>query len=135
MSSIVDLPEHRFVETNGVKMAVYEQGEGFPVVLCHGFPELAYSWRYQLPAFVGTGFRAIAPDQRGYGLTEGPHGTEDTDIHQLCADLIGLLDALDIEKAVFCGHDWGGIIVWIMPQLHPERVAGVIGLNTPFMPR
>ncbi|MCE9522738.1 MAG: alpha/beta hydrolase [Alphaproteobacteria bacterium] len=125
----------RYVEKNGIRMAVYEQGAGVPVVMCHGFPELAYSWRHQLPALVDAGFHAIAPDQRGYGLTDRPEAIESYDIHHLTGDLVGMLDALKIEKAVFIGHDWGGFVTWFMPLLHPHRVAGVVGVNTPFMPR
>ncbi len=125
----------RYVETNGIRMAVYDQGKGVPVVMCHGFPELAYSWRHQIPAVAGAGFHAIAPDQRGYGHTDRPAAIEDYDIHHLTGDLVGMLDALKIDKAVFVGHDWGGFVVWQMPLLHPSRVAGVIGVNTPFMPR
>jgi pimeloyl-ACP methyl ester carboxylesterase len=125
----------RYVETNGIRMAVYEEGAGVPVVMSHGFPELAYSWRHQIPAVARAGFRAIAPDQRGYGFTDRPQPIESYDIHHLTADLVGLLDALKIEKAVFAGHDWGGIVTWAMPLLHPHRVLGVIGVNTPFLPR
>lgn len=127
--------EPRMIKTNGITMAVYEQGEGFPIVFCHGFPELAYSWRLQLPALAGAGYRAIAPDQRGYGLTERPADVTEYDIHKLCGDMVGMLDELEISKAVFCGHDWGGFIVWMMALLHPDRTAGVIGVNTPYMPR
>lgn len=123
------------VPTNGITMAYYEQGEGIPVILCHGFPELAYSWRSQLPALANAGFRAIAPDQRGYGLTSAPVETESYDMPHLMADLIGLLDALELEKAVFCGHDWGGLVTWNIPLYYPDRVLGVIGVNTPFVPR
>jgi pimeloyl-ACP methyl ester carboxylesterase len=131
------LPEPKFVNTNGIRLAVYEDGpkDGVAVVMCHGFPELAYSWRYQIPALAKAGFRAIAPDQRGYGLTTRPDKVEEYDIHHLTGDMVGMLDSLGIEKAVFAGHDWGGFVVWYMPLLHPKRVAGVIGLNTPFMPR
>ncbi|REK13019.1 MAG: alpha/beta hydrolase [Planctomycetota bacterium] len=129
------LPKPEFVETNGIRMAVYEQGQGLPVVLCHGFPELAYSWRHQLPALAEAGYRAIAPDQRGYGLTEQPEDVDAYTIVHLCDDLAGLLDAQKIDKAVFVGHDWGGMVVWMMPLLHPDRVLGVVGVNTPFMPR
>ena len=125
----------RYVETNGIRMAVYDQGKGVPVVMCHGFPELAYSWRHQIPAIANAGFHAIAPDQRGYGLTDRPPAIEDYDIHHLTGDLVGMLDAMKIDKAVFVGHDWGGFVVWHMPLLHPNRVAGVIGVNTPFLPR
>lgn len=126
-----DFPEPGFIQTNGIRMAVYEQGSGFPVVLCHGFPELAFSWRYQLPALAAAGFRAIAPDQRGYGRTDKPEAVENYDIKHLTDDLAGLLDELGLVKAVFCGHDWGGHVAWEMPILHPDRVAGVIGINTP----
>ena len=133
-------PEPHYVETNGIRMAVYEQGpkDGVPVVMCHGFPELGYSWRHQLPAVAGAGFRAIAPDQRGYGNTGGPKGPDAVplyDIAHLTDDLAGMLDALGIDKAVFVGHDWGGMVAWQMPLRHPDRVAGVIGVNTPFIPR
>lgn len=127
--------EPMFIETNGIRMAVYEQGKGMPIVFSHGFPELAYSWRDQLPAVAKAGFRAIAPDQRGYGKTGCPKEIASYDIHHLCGDMAGLLDEFGIEKAVFCGHDWGGLVVWQMALLHPNRVAGVIGVNTPFIPR
>lgn len=134
---MVDFPEPTMIQTNGIEMAVYEAGpkDGVPVVLCHGFPELAYSWRHQIPALAAAGFRAIAPDQRGYGRSSRPEKVGDYDMAHLTGDLAGLLDALKIEKAVFCGHDWGGIVVWSMPLLHPKRVSGVIGVNTPFLAR
>jgi len=125
----------RYVESNGIRMAVYEEGQGPAVLLCHGFPELAYSWRHQIPAIARAGFHVIAPDQRGYGLTSRPDKIEAYDIHHLTGDLVGLLDAMKVEKAVVVGHDWGGIVAWGMAQLHPERVAGVVGVNTPLRPR
>lgn len=127
--------QHRFVETNGIRMHFVEQGDGFPVLFLHGFPELWYSWRYQIPALAGAGFRAIAPDMRGYGETDKPEGIEAYDIHHLVADMTGLLDALDLSRAVIVGHDWGGVIVWQMALMHPERVERVISLNTPFTRR
>ncbi len=131
------LPPVQYADVNGIRMAYYEAGPraGVPVIFCHGFPELAFSWRHQLKAFEAAGRWAIAPDQRGYGLTSRPGPVEDYDMAHLTGDMVGLLDHLGVEKAIFCGHDWGGIIVWQMPLLHPDRVAGVIGLNTPFMPR
>jgi pimeloyl-ACP methyl ester carboxylesterase len=116
-----------------ITLSVHEAGDGPAVVLCHGFPELAYSWRRQLPAIAGAGFRAIAPDQRGYGGSSRPDAVEAYGIQQLTGDLVGLLDALEIDKAVFAGHDWGGFVVWAMPILHPDRTAGVIGVNTPYV--
>ena len=131
------MPPVKHAHVNGVDMAYYEVGprKGVPVILCHGFPELAFSWRHQLRAFEEAGLWAIAPDQRGYGLTDRPGPVEAYDLEHLTGDLVGLLDHLGVEKAVFCGHDWGGLIVWQMPLLHPNRVAGVIGVNTPYQPR
>jgi len=108
---------------------------GTPVIFSHGFPELAFSWRHQLAAFEAAGRWAIAPDQRGYGLTERPLAVEAYDIEHLTGDLVALMDHLGVDKAIVCGHDWGGIVAWQTPLLHPDRVAGVIGLNTPFIAR
>lgn len=125
------MPIPRFIETNGIQMAVYDKGEGLPLVFCHGFPELAFSWRHQVKALSQAGYRTIAPDQRGYGLTSRPEAVSAYEIQELTGDLVGMLDVLEVEKAVFVGHDWGGGVVWAMPRIHPDRVAGVIGLNTP----
>jgi pimeloyl-ACP methyl ester carboxylesterase len=131
------MPPVQRAQVNGVEIAYYETGprEGVPVILCHGFPELAFSWRHQLKALGDAGRWVIAPDQRGYGLSSCPAAVTDYDMAHLTGDLVGLLDHLGVEKAIFCGHDWGGFVVWQMPLMHPARVAGVIGLNTPFMPR
>ncbi|CAN5524105.1 alpha/beta hydrolase [soil metagenome] len=131
------MPEPTYAQINGIRMAYYEAGprEGVPIVLCHGFPEFSYSWRWQIAALAAAGRWVIVPDQRGYGLTERPEAVEDYDMVHLTGDLVGLLDHLGVEKAVFCGHDWGGIVVWQMPLMHPGRVAGVVGVNTPFLPR
>ena len=130
------MPE-RTVSTNGVDLHVYEEGdaEAPAVLFAHGFPELAYSWRHQLPALAKAGYRAIAPDQRGYGKSSRPDAIEDYDILHLTGDLVGLLDELGIEKAVFVGHDWGSMVVWQSALLHPDRVAGVVGMSVPFIPR
>lgn len=130
-----DFPAPNFVHSGDVRLAVYERGDGFPVIFSHGWPELGFSWRHQLPALADAGYHAIAPDQRGYGLSSVPEAIDAYDIVDLCGDLVAIMDAKGIEKAVFCGHDWGGFIVWAMPLLHPDRTAGVIGLNTPFLPR
>jgi pimeloyl-ACP methyl ester carboxylesterase len=131
------MPKVAYLETDTVRLAYYEVGprKGVPVIFCHGFPELAFSWRHQLRAFEAAGLWAIAPDQRGYGLTSRPDAVEAYDMEALTGDLVALLDHLGVEKAVFCGHDWGGAVVWQMPLRHPDRVAGVIGVNTPFTPR
>lgn len=132
-----EFPAARRVATNGIELAVYEAGppNGPAVVFCHGFPELAFAWRFQLPAVAAAGYRAIAPDQRGYGASDRPAAVEAYDIHQLTGDLAGLLDALEVERAVFCGHDWGTTVAWSMARLYPDRVAGVIAMSTPYWPR
>ena len=131
------MPPVAYADISEGRMAYHEVGPraGVPIVFCHGFPELAFSWRHQLAACEAAGRWAVAPDQRGYGLTSRPEAVEAYDMEHLTGDLVRLLDHLRIDKAVFCGHDWGGIVVWQMPMRHPDRVAGVIGLNTPFMPR
>ena len=131
------LPAPRLVRTNGVRLSVEEAGPpgGTPVVLLHGFPELAYSWRRQLPALAAAGRWTIAPDQRGYGGSDAPRPVAAYAIEQLCADQIGLLDAVGAAQAVWVGHDWGGLVAWELARRFPERTAGVVGLNTPFLPR
>jgi microsomal epoxide hydrolase/non-specific protein-tyrosine kinase len=138
MSEALIMPPLQFAQTNGIRMGYYEAGpttDRPPLVLCHGWPELAFSWRHQIKALSEAGIRVIAPDQRGYGATDRPEPVEAYDLEQLTADLVGLLDHLEIDKAIFVGHDWGGFVVWQMPLLHPERVAGVVGVNTPHLPR
>lgn len=128
-------PEPVFIETNGIRMAVYEQGTGSPVVLLHGFPELAFSWRYQLPALAAAGYRAIAPDQRGYGRTDVPGDVLDYRIEELIADLHGMLDALELDSATFVGHDWGALVLWQMAMRAPARMDRLVALNIPHYPR
>ncbi len=128
-------PEPSFIDTNGIRMAVYEQGGGAPVILLHGFPELAFSWRYQLPALADAGFRAIAPDQRGYGRSDVPANVRDYRIEELIADIHGLLDAMQLESASFVGHDWGSLLLWQMAMRAPERIDRMVILNIPHYPR
>lgn len=127
----------RLVDTNGVALRVTEAGDrGAPlVVLAHGFPELAYSWRRQIPALAAAGYHVLAPDQRGYGGSSRPTAVEDYNIAALCGDIEGLLDYAGADRAVIVGHDWGAIVAWTFPLLHPDRVAGVAGLSLPPIPR
>ncbi len=115
-------------------LSTYEVGSGQAVVFVHGFPDLAIGWQHQLPAVAAAGFRAIAPDMRGYGGSSCPYPVDAYAMSELTGDLVALLDALDIEKAIFVGHDWGGFVSWAMPVLHPDRVAGVVGVCTPYIP-
>jgi pimeloyl-ACP methyl ester carboxylesterase len=123
------------VATNGIELHVVEEGAGPPVVLLHGFPELAYSWRHQIPVLAQEGFRVLAPDMRGYGASSRPPRVEDYDMQTLCADVTGLLDALQEPQAVVVGHDWGAAVAWQLAILAPERVRAVAGLSVPFLPR
>jgi pimeloyl-ACP methyl ester carboxylesterase len=135
---MIEMPPLQFAQTNGIRMGYYEAGpkaDHPPLVLCHGWPELAFSWRHQIKALSAAGIRVIAPDQRGYGATDRPEAVEDYDLEQLTGDLVGLLDHLNIDKAIFVGHDWGGFVVWRMALQHIDRVAGVVGVNTPHWDR
>ena len=128
----------RFVSSAGVRLAVYEVGSPSDrpsLILCHGFPELAFSWRHQLRALGALGHHVVALDQRGYGLSDRPLEVAAYDMLNLTGDLLAVLDDLGLEQAVFCGHDWGGLVVWDIARRCPSRVAGVIALNTPHRAR
>jgi pimeloyl-ACP methyl ester carboxylesterase len=135
---MIEMPPLQFAETNGIRMGFYEAGpqsDAPPIILCHGWPEIAFSWRHQIKALGEAGIRVIAPDQRGYGATDRPEPVEAYDLENLTGDLVGLLDHLKIDKAIFVGHDWGGFVVWQMALRHRDRVAGVVGVNTPHYDR
>lgn len=125
----------RVVTTDGAALHVVDAGEGPLVVLAHGFPELSYSWRHQIRALADAGYRVLAPDQRGYGRSSRPDCIEDYDLTALTGDLLALVDDVGADRAVFVGHDWGAILVWQLALLAPQRVAGVVGMSVPFMPR
>lgn len=133
--TVPEMPRPRTITTNGVDLSVTDVGDGPPIVLSHGFPELAYSWRHQIPVLAEAGYRVLAPDQRGYGKSSAPEAISDYGIRNLTDDLLGILDHIGEDKAVFVGHDWGAMVVWQMALLHPDRVAGVIGMSVPFLPR
>jgi pimeloyl-ACP methyl ester carboxylesterase len=127
---------HRTLSTNGVDLHLVEAGDEGPVVLlAHGFPELSYSWRHQVPALAAAGYRVVAPDQRGYGRSSRPDPIEDYDIHHLTDDLVGILDDLGEERAVLVGHDWGSMVVSHLALRHPERALGVVNMSVPHLPR
>ncbi|MFI9404693.1 alpha/beta hydrolase [Nocardia sp. NPDC052316] len=126
---------HRFITTNGVRMHVAEQGAGYPVIFCHGFPHTWFIWHNQLAAVAAAGYRAIAPDLRGYGQTDVPADVESYTNEAVIGDLLALLDDIGAEQAVFVGLDFGAALVWELALRAPERVRGVIVLNNPFAPR
>ncbi|MFC1233809.1 alpha/beta fold hydrolase [Vibrio sp. F74] len=133
-----DFPKPTLISVNGVKLEVYEAGlqnVGNPIVLCHGWPEHAFSWRYQIPALARAGYHVIVPNQRGYGNSSHPTEVAAYDIEHLSGDLIALLDHYGYEDATFVGHDWGAMIVWGLALLHPNRVNKVINLSLPYQER
>mgnify|MGYP001557379185 CR=1 FL=1 len=116
---------------DGIELHVLEAGSGPAVVLCHGFPGLGYSWRHQLSALAAAGYRVIAPDLRGYGRSSVPPDPSEYDRAHTVGDLVGLLDALGMEQAVFAGHDFGAALTWDLPQWAPGRVRALIQLSVP----
>jgi pimeloyl-ACP methyl ester carboxylesterase len=131
-------PEPTLVRVNGVELEVFEAGRenaGRPIVLCHGWPEHAFSWRYQMPALAAAGYHVIVPNQRGYGHSSRPSEVTDYDIEHLSGDLVALLDHYGYADATFVGHDWGAFVVWGLTLLHPNRVNGVVALSLPYQER
>ncbi|GAB5390249.1 MAG: alpha/beta hydrolase [Alphaproteobacteria bacterium] len=138
MSEIVDFPDPRLVSVNGVELEVFEAGQGNagnPIVLCHGWPEHACSWRHQMPALAEAGYHVIVPNQRGFGNSSRPAEVTAYDISYLTNDLAALLDHYGYDDAHFVGHDWGANIVWNMALLHPERVKSLAALALPYQLR
>jgi pimeloyl-ACP methyl ester carboxylesterase len=126
---------HRFVNVNGVRLHIAEQGQGPLVLLLHGWPESWYSWRHQFGPLTAAGYRVVAPDQRGYARSEQPpHVTSYTLLH-LVGDVIALIEELGEEQAVVVGHDWGAPVAWIAAMLRPDKVRAVAGLSIlPILP-
>jgi pimeloyl-ACP methyl ester carboxylesterase len=123
------------VTVNGIGLNVLEAGEGPLVLLLHGFPELAHSWRHQLPALAEAGYRAVAPDLRGYGESDAPEAIDAYTLFHLVGDVVGLVDHYREERAVVVGHDWGSILAWGAATIRPQRFRGVCGMSVPFLPR
>jgi pimeloyl-ACP methyl ester carboxylesterase len=128
-------PTQRIIEANNIRINIAEQGSGPLVLLCHGFPESWYSWRWQITALAAAGFRAVAPDMRGYGKSDRPEAIDQYTIFHLVGDLIGVLDALDARSAVVVGHNVGASVAWQAAQMRPDRIRAVVGLSVPFRPR
>ena len=127
--------QHRFIDTNGIRMHIAEKGSGPLILLCHGFPESWYSWRHQMHALADAGYHVVAPDMRGYGQTDAPEAIDQYSMMHLVGDMVGVLDALGEQTAVIAGHDWGAPVAWHAALLRPDRFPAVIGLSVPFRPR
>lgn len=123
----------RTVETRTIRMNVLEQGDGPVVLFCHGFPETSHAWRHQIPALADAGFRAVAPDMRGYGQTEAPCAIDEYTVFHMVGDMVALLDALDAPTAIIVGNDWGATIAWQAAQMRPDRFRGVAAISVPMM--
>ena len=137
MQQPVDFPEPTLIPVNGVTLEVFHAGRPGrrAIVLCHGWPEHAFSWRHQVPALVAAGYHVIVPNQRGYGNSSCPEDVAAYDIEHLSGDLVALLDHFGYNDATFVGHDWGAMVVWGLTLLHPHRVTGVINLSLPYQER
>jgi pimeloyl-ACP methyl ester carboxylesterase len=126
--------QHHYALINQLKMHYVTQGEGMAIVLCHGFPHCWFSWHRQITAFAEAGYKVIAPDMRGMGQTEGPEAFTEYGVEHITGDLLGLLDHLGIEQAIFAGLDFGAFAIYDFAFRHPDRVAAVIGLENPAAP-
>lgn len=128
---------HRSVSVNGIQMHIAEKGEanGQVILFLHGFPELWYTWRHQILALSSHGYRAIAPDLRGYGDTEAPSSMTSYTIFHIVGDLVALMDSLGVEQVFIVAHDWGALIAWCLCLFRPERVKAFFCLSVPFRPR
>ncbi len=138
MSNLPQFPSASLIAVNGIELEVFEAGKqnaGNPIVLCHGWPEHAYSWRYQIPALVAAGYHVIVPNQRGFGRSSSPDNITDFDISHLTGDLVALLDHYGYKDAIFVGHDWGANIVWSLAMMHPTRVSKIINFALPYQER
>lgn len=134
----IEFPQPNLISVNGIELEVFEAGQeniGNPIILCHGFPEHAFSWRHQIPVLVKAGYHVIIPNQRGYGNSSRPTEVTEYDIEHLTGDLVALLDHYGYADATFIGHDWGANVVWSLAQLHPQRVNKVINLALPYQER
>ena len=127
-------PQLQTLQINGIRMRVAEQGSGPLVLFCHGWPESWYSWRHQLAALAAAGYRAVAPDMRGYGGTDAPPAIEQYTMLHLVGDMVELVKALGEQQAVIVGHDWGAPVAWTSALLRPDLFRAVVGMSVPFTP-
>ncbi|KAK1428162.1 hypothetical protein QVD17_16990 [Tagetes erecta] len=127
--------QHKNIEVNGIKMHVAEVGDGPAVLFLHGFPELWYTWRHQMLFLSSKGYRAIAPDLRGFGDTDAPPSSTSYTAFHIVGDLVCLLDSLGLEMVYLVGHDWGAIIAWYMCLFRPDRIKALVNMSVVYTPR
>jgi len=126
---------HHHVDVNGIRLHVAEKGSGPLVILCHGWPELWYSWTRQLDALAEAGYRAVAPDMRGYGESSAPPDVTSYTMLHLVGDIVGLVTALGERQAIIVGHDWGATVAWSAAQMRPDLFPAVVAMSVPFRQR
>ncbi|PKA58415.1 Protein PHYLLO, chloroplastic [Apostasia shenzhenica] len=127
--------EHRFVEVNGIRMHVAEKGQGPAVLFIHGFPELWYSWRHQIVSLAARGYRAVAPDLRGFGDTDAPPDVAAYSIFDIVGDLVALIESLGEDKVFVVGHNWGATVAWNLCVFRPDKVKALVNMSVAFSPR
>lgn len=132
--TVLNEPTFQTLEVNGIRMRVAEEGSGPLILFCHGWPESWYSWRHQLAAVSAAGYRAVAPDMRGYGYTEAPTDVAQYTLLHLVGDMVALVKALGETQAVIVGHDWGAPVAWNAAMLRPDLFRAVVGMSVPFSP-
>src|SRR6195952_360283 len=125
------MPSTRTIAANGIELFLLEQGQGPLVVLCHGWPELSYSWRHQIPAIAAAGFHVVAPDMRGFGHSSPPADIAAYSIFDNVGDMVALVTALGEKQAVIVGHDWGAPVAWHAAMFRPDMFTKVAGLSVP----
>lgn len=119
------------MDVNGITLHVEDHGSGTPVLLLHGWPDSAHLWRHQVPFLVERGFRVITPDLRGFGRSDKPAEVSAYAPPTLVADVVGVLDALEVPKAHVVGHDWGAFVAWMTAITQPDRVDKLVAFSVP----
>lgn len=125
--------QEKTIATRTLEMSILDAGSGPLVLMCHGFPETKHAWRHQIGALAAAGYRAVAPDMRGYGGTAAPEGADHYTVVHAVGDLVALLDAIGEKQAVIIGHDWGATIAWQAALMRPDRFRAVVALSVPMM--